>query len=79
MCASLLILLFIVEPLVVFFGEGSASQPIHIIDTVCAGSEPTLLNCTRGTNITYDCSHDEDVGLICSERSQGTCIIISLL
>ena len=54
----------------IFFGEGSTFQPIHLDELQCLGSEDTLLNCTHSGIGDHDCTHSEDVGIIC-QRSLG--------
>ena len=57
------------------FGNGSLSQPVHLDDVQCTGSEPNLLNCTQSATVDDGCnSHEQDIGIIC-EQSQGTMII----
>ena len=54
------------------FGEGNSSEPVHLDDVQCTGTESTLLDCTHSTTVDQGCrSHSEDIGIIC-QRSQGT-------
>ena len=57
----------------IFFGAASTTQPIHLDDVQCTGSEPNLLSCSRSDIGVHNCdnNHGEDVGIIC-QRSQGT-------
>ena len=63
----------------VSFGAGPSSQPIHLDEVLCTGNEDNLLGCIHDGIGAHDCSHREDVGIIC-ERSRGkTYFIIKLL
>ena len=60
----------------VSFGGASSSQPTHLDDVQCIGTEPNMLNCSYNGIGVHNCgnNHKEDVGIIC-ERSQGIVII----
>ena len=47
------------------FGSGASSQSIWLADVACSGSESWLIDCSHNSN-TSDCSHSEDVGIVCS-------------
>ncbi|WAR10854.1 NETR-like protein, partial [Mya arenaria] len=47
------------------FGPASSSVPIVLDDVVCSGTESSLLDCRYSTHGDEDCSHGEDVGVIC--------------
>ena len=57
-----------------FFGEGSHQQPIHLKDMSCIGSEDTLSQCMSSS--WRDCTHAEDVGVICESTGDETSVII---
>lgn len=54
----------------VSFGGGTSFQPIHFDELRCSGAEATLLNCTHNGLEIHDCTHGEDVGIMC-KRYQG--------
>ena len=47
------------------FGSGESSKRIWLSDVACTGSESLLIDCSHNGN-TSDCSHFEDVGIVCS-------------
>ncbi|XP_032868883.1 neurotrypsin-like [Amblyraja radiata] len=49
------------------FGEGSGF--IFLDDVVCGGTELDLLGCGRSNWGQHDCSHHEDVGVICVQET----------
>ena len=51
------------------FGGASSTQPTHLNNVQCTGTERNLLNCSHTSNKCGD-THGEDVGIIC-QRSQG--------
>lgn len=46
-------------------GEADSSVSILLDDVQCEGQEKTLLECKRSTVGKHNCSHGEDVGVIC--------------
>ena len=53
-----------------YYGEGPGS--IWLDNIKCMGSESTLVSCGHlGVNITRNCSHSEDAGVVC-HGEQGT-------
>ena len=49
------------------YGRGSPANPVFFKNVRCNGSEPNILACPRTRIDEHDCSHDLDVGVICSE------------
>ena len=49
------------------FGEGSGQ--ILLDDLQCSGNEERLADCPHAAWGTHDCSHREDVGVICSNET----------
>ena len=45
------------------FGAGNTSQPIHLDDVSCLGSERDLSECASIAR--HNCGHREDAGVIC--------------
>ncbi|XP_048472153.1 neurotrypsin [Rhincodon typus] len=48
------------------FGQGTGF--ILLDEVVCTGTEPNLLGCARSNWGQHDCSHHEDVGVICAQQ-----------
>ena len=46
------------------FGQGSGK--ILLDDVVCTGREKNLLYCRHGGIHKHDCSHGEDIGIVCA-------------
>ena len=47
------------------FGSGASSQRIWLDNVACRGSESRLIDCSHDSH-TADCSHSEDVGIVCT-------------
>ncbi|XP_072166900.1 scavenger receptor cysteine-rich domain-containing group B protein-like [Diadema setosum] len=55
-----------------FFGEGSATQPIHMVNVLCTGNEGELADCQHDDWGNEFCSHYEDAGVRCiTEYNEG--------
>ena len=52
------------------FGSGASSQNILLDSVACRGSESQLIDCNYDGN-TADCSHSEDVGIVCTNGELG--------
>ena len=52
------------------FGSGASSQNILLDNVACSGSESRLIDCSYDDH-TADCSHSEDVGIVCSNGELG--------
>ncbi|XP_025102835.1 scavenger receptor cysteine-rich type 1 protein M130-like isoform X2 [Pomacea canaliculata] len=50
------------------YGQGSGT--ILLDDVRCEGSETDLLQCKHRELYTHNCKHDEDVGVICSDKRE---------
>ena len=48
------------------FGPGRSSQTIWLDDVACRGSESQLVDCSHAAIGEEDCTHSEDVGIICT-------------
>ena len=59
----------------VAFGRGDSSQSIHFEGVNCNGSEARLPECHNGGIGQHDCTHDEDVAIICDVPYQGRPIV----
>ena len=55
----------------VVFGTGDSSQLIHFEGAHCNGTEARLSDCRNSGFGQHDCSHEEDVGIICDVPFQG--------
>ena len=51
------------------FGAGDPAQEIVLDEVACSGTETTLSQCS--SIFTDDCSHREDVGVICTGTKQA--------
>ena len=47
------------------FGAGAADVRILLDDVECEGTERSLLDCRHAKVGKNNCSHDEDVGVVC--------------
>ena len=52
------------------FGQGYGL--IHLDEVQCSGSEQSLLECPRGSRVTY-CTHSKDAGVRCSDQKIDYC------
>ena len=50
------------------FGPGAESQPIWLDDISCRGDEEAIEDCGSNPISHHDCSHTEDVGIICNGK-----------
>ena len=48
------------------YGAGPSSYPIYLDDVKCNGSEANILACLHLPLRDHNCSHSEDVGVMCS-------------
>eukprot|EP00745_Piridium_sociabile_P017596 TRINITY_DN26383_c0_g1_i10.p2 TRINITY_DN26383_c0_g1~~TRINITY_DN26383_c0_g1_i10.p2 ORF type:complete len:134 (-),score=18.91 TRINITY_DN26383_c0_g1_i10:164-565(-) len=48
-----------------FFGAGNSTQPILLDNVECTGNESNLLDCQHNPIGVGNCSHSEDVGVVC--------------
>ena len=51
---------------------GGGLGPILLDEVHCAGQESYLLECAHDLWGKTDCNHDEDVGVVCSQRENNT-------
>ncbi|PWA20297.1 hypothetical protein CCH79_00003755 [Gambusia affinis] len=54
-------------------GEASSRVRILLDDVECEGEERSLLECKRSKVGKHNCSHEEDVGVICASLREGGC------
>ncbi|XP_052233588.1 scavenger receptor cysteine-rich type 1 protein M130-like isoform X2 [Dreissena polymorpha] len=47
------------------FGPGVETEPIHLDNVQCAGTEASILDCQHNRVDVSDCGHSEDVGVLC--------------
>lgn len=47
---------------------GVAAGPILLDDVLCTGKEPTITHCSRKGWLKHDCTHSQDVALVCSPQ-----------
>ncbi|XP_022092128.1 scavenger receptor cysteine-rich type 1 protein M130-like isoform X2 [Acanthaster planci] len=53
-------------------GDRLSSQPIWLSNVRCTGNENRLADCFYGNWDVNDCTHDEDVWVVCNGASDGT-------
>ena len=51
------------------FQQGQNQQPIFLDDLLCNGRETSLISCPHPGISNEDCSHFEDVGLVCTSAT----------
>jgi len=51
-----------------YYGPGNGT--ILLDDVICTGSELSLANCSHSAWGTSDCTHDEDISIVCSGATQ---------
>ena len=56
----------VVESLTSLFPDGSSSQRIWLDDVRCTGGESKLTDCRSNGLGNEDCTHSQDVGIICT-------------
>lgn len=50
-------------------GFGSATGPIFVDNVRCIGNETRLTDCYHNGVGTHNCDHNDDVGVICQQRT----------
>ena len=58
--------MFIVVAIPNYYGSGTG--PIHLDEVICSGTESSILDCQYITD--HDCSHNEDIGVLCGVPPQ---------
>ena len=53
------------------FGSGAFSQSIWLDDVSCNGSESQLIDCSHAGIGFHNCSHSNDVGIVCTNGELG--------
>lgn len=51
------------------FGMGSG--PILLDEVTCTGKEPSVLLCNKREWLQHDCTHQEDVHIVCGPERSG--------
>ena len=52
------------------FGQGD--RPIHLTEVACMGNESRLDECQHLGNVSHDCTHYQDAGVICQGEYTNT-------
>ncbi|XP_051561416.1 neurotrypsin-like [Myxocyprinus asiaticus] len=47
---------------------GTAMGPILLDDVRCTGKEPTITHCSRKSWLNHDCTHNQDVAIVCNPQ-----------
>ncbi len=57
---------------------GKGSGKILLSDVECTGKEKSLFDCKHSGFYAHDCSHDEDVGVVCGPAPEGILVIFPI-
>ena len=57
---------------------GVGSGPIVLDDVRCNGNEEQLLDCRSNGPLNHDCSHNDDISIMCVEGTNLSCIVSRL-
>ncbi|XP_051559658.1 neurotrypsin [Myxocyprinus asiaticus] len=47
---------------------GTALGPILLDDVKCTGKEPTITHCSRKSWLKHDCTHNQDIAIVCNPQ-----------